>query len=67
MAIFVAGGESNTKTGHGKMQRSFLVITSPVCSETQTKPDKQANIKFEFTSNHLDQKNFRENYHYPYH
>lgn len=49
------------------MQRSFLVITSPVCSETQTKPDKQANIKFEFTSNHLDQKNFRENYHYPYH
>lgn len=36
-AIFIAGGKSDTRTGHGKMQRSFLAITSPVCSETQTK------------------------------
>lgn len=26
-AIFVPGGKNNTKTGHGKMQRSFLAIT----------------------------------------
>lgn len=55
LAAFVAGRQSDTKTGHGKMQTCSLAFTCPASGETQAiKLGKQSKVRFEFTSKHLD-------------